>query len=231
MIPDRVMRKIKRCLALSTSANDNEAGIALRQAQALMAQYGVNREELAFADFDVAIAYTQAGKTPPRYVWLLATLVNRSFGTSTVYVPCWEGSRFRGSYEFLGPRDAVMVAAYAYEVLLRQLTRDRRAFLETLNKRLKRATKVRRGDAFAEAWVHGAAKAVTPLAMTDDVRVLHRKFQEHRHGDQLETMKERKPRPLKQYDLHASTAGYQAGSKARLSAGVTATRREELSHG
>lgn len=48
MIPDRIMRKIERCLALSQSANAHEAGIALRQAQRLMAANGLSEQDGAF---------------------------------------------------------------------------------------------------------------------------------------------------------------------------------------
>lgn len=120
MIPDRIMRKIQRCLALSQSANAHEAGIALRQAQALMGEYGVNQEDIALSDLDVAMAEISSGMRPPRYVRLLESLISQSFGTSAVYVPCRdEADRIYGRYEFIGPRDAVAVAVYAYEVLLR----------------------------------------------------------------------------------------------------------------
>lgn len=230
MIPDRVMRKIKRCLALSNSANSHEAGIALRQAQVLMEQYGVSREELALADFDMSSADVSAGRKPPRYLELLAQLINRAFATSTVYSSQRDGIRICGRFEFVGPSDAVQIAAYAYAVLQRQLIRDRRAFQSTLAKRLKRQTKVRRGDAFAEAWVAGAHQAVAPVAMSDEARELHRKYWERRYGE-LDPLKPRENPSLKQHDHHAVTAGYQAGSEARLSAGVTATRREELTYG
>lgn len=36
---ERAIRKIKHCLALAQSANENEAATALRQAQALMREY------------------------------------------------------------------------------------------------------------------------------------------------------------------------------------------------
>lgn len=37
----KVLEKIKKCLALSQSANENEAAQALKQAQALMRQYSI----------------------------------------------------------------------------------------------------------------------------------------------------------------------------------------------
>lgn len=40
---ERVIRKIKRCLALGESSNPNEAEMAMRQAQALMRTYLAQR--------------------------------------------------------------------------------------------------------------------------------------------------------------------------------------------
>nr|WP_267955454.1 DUF2786 domain-containing protein [Halomonas ethanolica] len=220
------MRKIQRCLALSQSGNANEAGIALRQAQALMAAHGVSHKELAIADFDVAFVDTRSGKTPPRYLEALAQLVNSAFGTTTVY--SWRG--WRGAFEFLGPRDAVQVATYAFEVLQRQLIRDRRSFLATQSKRLKRTTKIRRGDAFAEAWVLGAKNLVSPMSMTDEVRALHREYAQRRYGE-LKKLTTRERQPLRHHDETALDAGYAAGQAARLSPGVATTHRKELTHG
>ncbi|RCV86890.1 DUF2786 domain-containing protein [Billgrantia montanilacus] len=226
MIPDRVMRKIQRCLALSKSDNGNEAGIALRQAQVLMAEHGVSQEALAIADFDVASVDTRAGRTPPRYLESLAQLVNAAFGTTTVY--SWRG--VKGVIEFLGPRDAVLIAGYSFEVLQRQLIRDRRNFLCTQSPRLKRMTKIRRGDAFAEAWVVGVRKLVRPMAMTDEMKTLHRTYRERRFGA-LDMLTTRERQPLRRHDHVAVEAGYEAGSSAQLSAGVTRTQREGLTHG
>lgn len=235
MIPERVMRKIERCLALSSSANSHEAGIALRQAQALMAQHGVCEKDLALSDVDVTCVTSRSGITPPRYLEYLAQLINRSFGTLSLYSVRrdWTSSgqlKASGCYEFVGPRDACRVAGYAYEVLQRQLLRDRRAFMRTLNKRLKRETKRRRGDAFAEAWVAGAQQVVTPMVMTPDQEVLNVRYLERRYGN-LQVLEARSHQPLKRHDHVAVAAGFQAGKAARLSAGVDATHREALSQG
>lgn len=235
MIPDRVMRKIERCLALSKSANSHEAGIALRQAQALMAQYSVRQEDLALSDFDAACVPSRSGITPPRYLEYLAQLINRSFGTVTLYSARrdWSSSgrlKASGCYEFVGPRDACRVAGYAYEVLQRQLLRDRRAFMNTLNKRLKRETKCRRGDAFAEAWVAGAQQAVIPMTITPDRQALNERYLQRRYGN-LQALEARGHQPLKRHDHVAVAAGYQAGRAARLAVGVDATHREALTQG
>ena len=40
---DRILDKIKKCLKLSASSNANEAATALRQAQAMMAEYNITQ--------------------------------------------------------------------------------------------------------------------------------------------------------------------------------------------
>lgn len=42
-VDPKILSKIKKCLALSASSNENEAAIALRQAQRLMAEFGGDR--------------------------------------------------------------------------------------------------------------------------------------------------------------------------------------------
>ena len=49
---DKILDKIKKCLALSSSSNEHEAAIALRQAQKLMELHGIS-------DIDVKAAQAQ----------------------------------------------------------------------------------------------------------------------------------------------------------------------------
>lgn len=49
MDKEKVLDKIKKCLALGRSANEHEAAQALRQAQALMEKYKVNAEDIALS--------------------------------------------------------------------------------------------------------------------------------------------------------------------------------------
>ena len=102
--------------------------------------------------------------------------------------------------------------------------------MSTLNKRLKRETKRRRGDAFAEAWVAGAQQVVTPMVMTPDQEALNERYLERRYGN-LQVLESRSHQPLKRHDHVAVAAGFEAGKAARLSAGVDATHREALSQG
>lgn len=235
MIPDRIMRKIERCLALSRSANAHEAGIALRQAQRLMAANGLNEQDIAMASVTKHAVTARAGQTPPRYLDALASLINAAFGTQAVYSPMPYRSghqvRWVGQWQFLGTGGTSQVAAYAYEVLQRQLTRDRKAFQDDLNKRIKRATRIRRGDAYAEAWVMGAHESVVPLAMTEETVTVLEAYTAHRFGRNLETLSPRQRGRLAHHDFTAVREGYAAGRNARIHCGVEQARREELTNG
>lgn len=78
MDKQKALDKIKKCLALSRSANEYEAAQALKHAQALMAQYGVNESDVALAD--VSECERKAPKTAPKWHWALVHLCGQAFG-------------------------------------------------------------------------------------------------------------------------------------------------------
>jgi len=47
---ERIIRKIKRCLALSQSSNENEAATAMRQAQSLMYEYRLTEMDVRLSE-------------------------------------------------------------------------------------------------------------------------------------------------------------------------------------
>ncbi len=81
-IDPKILSKIKKCLALSTSDNPNEAATALRQAHALMAAHGVSTEQITMADIGEASAKsrTMARSKPAHWEGALASTVGRAFG-------------------------------------------------------------------------------------------------------------------------------------------------------
>lgn len=168
MISDRVLRKIERCLALSRSANEHEADTALRQAQRLMTKHNTSEIDVAASNIDRAAMQADAGRKPPRWLNRLATLVNAAFGTATVYEPRPAFTGWQGYFAFLGQESQVRIAAYAFEVLQRQLVSDRKAFLVSMNKRAKRIARIRRADAYATAWVSNAYEHLIPIEKSED---------------------------------------------------------------
>lgn len=188
---DSILRKIKRCLALARSSNPNEAATALRQAKALMARHGVTREDVAASDVGSHVSWAGAGKTPPVHIAMLANMVADAFGVEIVYSPMFDGERWAGRVEFYGVASAPEIAGYAFEVLGRQLKRDRSTYLAGLNKRLKRATKVRRGDLYAQGWVHAVRGQVVPHERTEQEKQAIAAYKARRWQEPLESVSAR----------------------------------------
>ncbi|MAM55847.1 MAG: hypothetical protein CMN25_00725 [Salinicola sp.] len=229
MTSDRILRKIERCLALSRSANEHEAGIALRQAQRLMVDHGINELDVAASTIGRATTQAAAGRKPPKWLDRLAALVNAAFGTLAVYEARPTFTGWEGFYAFLGEQSHARIAAYAFEVLQRQLVTDRRAFLSGMSKRAKRITKIRRSDAFASAWVLGAYEHIVPVEIaTDTVTAI-----DHYKQRYYTTLKEMNAidRGQQAADHKAMSRGFEAGRRARLHSSVAQDERRALSHG
>lgn len=229
---DSILRKIKRCLALARSSNPNEAATALRQAQALMTKHGVTREDVAASDVGSHLSRAEAGRTPPAHIAMLANMVAGAFGCEIVYAPQYDGQRWAGRVEFYGVGTAPEIAGYAFEVLGRQLKRDRNAYLATLNKRLKRATKVRRGDLYAQGWVRAVSSQVVPHTQSDQEAQAIAAYQAKRWEKPLETCRARDTTSkARSHDYGALAKGLADGEKVSFHQGVAGTSRAAIGQG
>lgn len=114
---ERVIRKIKRCLALGQSSNPNEAETALRQAQAMMDKYRLSEVDVALSE--VGETTVNAGTTRMAD-WHrgLASVSAKAFRCRVIL-------RRRVGTEvgltFVGVMPAAELAAYAYDSLYAQL--------------------------------------------------------------------------------------------------------------
>jgi hypothetical protein len=68
---------------------------------------------------------------------------------------------------FIGVGTKAELASYMFEVLIRHVKRDRKAYVEILT-RCGRASKIRRGDLFCLAWLHKIKAHVQSFASDDD---------------------------------------------------------------
>lgn len=163
---DSAIRKIKACLALGRSANANEAAAAMRQAQKLMAEHGLDEQGVAIADVGEAAATVRCTGLPAWEV-SLARQVAEAFGCEMLvsHGPLlgWGRSR-KKTFQFIGVGSAPEVAAYAQDVLSRQCARARQAHIAQQPKSCKPITKTARGDAFAKAWVWSAVEVLDRFA-------------------------------------------------------------------
>lgn len=153
---NKALDKIKKCLRLATSANPNEAAAAMRQAHALMKQYGIGQADVNMADVMECAAVAGSKKTPAKWESQLANTVSKAFACKVLF------AIGVGRWNFIG--EMAEVAGYTMTVLLRQVRQARRDFTLTKLQRCKLATKVRRADVFCEAWVYAVHKHVVAFA-------------------------------------------------------------------
>ncbi len=220
---DQALSKIKKCLALSRSANEHEAAAALRQAQALMREHGLHEQDVSLAD--VAEVRVQACSTAANAWELrLVAVIAYAFGCETFgslqgrYNDAGNFVRAR-HWVFVGMQAAPSVAGYACEVLLRQCSKARLAHIAKQPKNCKPITKTARGDAFAMGWVASASKLVERFAQPEADNALLLAYIEHQHGE-LKEGKSRNTAKARKTDFGHFAAGHLSGEGAQLNRGV-----------
>lgn len=211
------IEKIKKCLALSKSANEHEAAAALRQARALMEKFDVRDHDVLVSDIKEATVRAGAARKPAEWESYLAATACKAFGCHGLFV---QGA---GKWLFIGPAAAPEIAHYAFAVLLRQLKKERATFIAAHCKRLKTASKTRRADLFCDGWVQAVWRQVAEFANTTSAAeaaiqaYLNAKYAAR--GD-LDTVNRNADRSLRDKDWDAVRAGATAGRQATLHRGV-----------
>lgn len=177
---EKILNKIKKCLALAASDNPNEAATAMRQASALMERHGITAEAIKMSDIGEAEApsRTMARNKPAQWEAALASTVGSAFGCKLMIrrmVPK-EGGLLRkgtaindGGYIFVGLKTQAQIAVYTMEVLVRKCKKARSAFIAENLQGLAgvpggRRTATALGDQFALGWVAQIARVVQEFA-------------------------------------------------------------------
>lgn len=164
----KIIQKIKRCLALSKSSNENEAATALRQAHAMMAKYNLCVEDIKATDIKESPSKTTATKAPNVYMAALAQMIARLFGCtffiSRDLVYKNGKAQWRGNWVFFGLDGYVEIASYAFDTLCRQLKKARNDYMKTELSLVRiKKNKYARADAFCYGWVASVREKVAAL--------------------------------------------------------------------
>jgi hypothetical protein len=162
----KIIEKIRKCLALSTSANEHEAASALRQAQKLMERYGITDADVIASSVDEREARAGAYARPAVWESALVSICARTFGCRSLLA---RKGRV-GYWRFIGVGSAPEVCQYAFEVLARQIRKKRSEFIKSL--KCKRTTKVRRADIFCGAFVVALQKTVKEFSGREDAAAI-----------------------------------------------------------
>lgn len=217
---ERILDKIKKCLALSKSCNEHEAAIALRQARSLMEKHGYCDQDILAMDAADACAKAGAGKKPAMWESSLALLVSRAFGCRVIFVAQWYEA---GDWQFIGCGEAAEIASYAFTVLLRQAKSSRATYIKDKLFRCKGTTKTRRADLFCEAWVQSVSSKVQTFSTSAKQRAAIDAYIAKRHDSlgSLVPINRNVGKKLGERDLLDVWAGRCAGSEVYLHHGVS----------
>lgn len=211
MDKDKALEKIKKCLALSQSANEHEAAQAIKQAQALMRKYGLNDVDVALSEVSEASVDCALGL--PSWHQLLINQCAKAFG-----VECYKSSGGGlAEVRFYGVGGKPDLAAYAYEVLLRQVKKARREYMKNQLSQVRTGkNKTFRADKFCEAWVFAVAQKITDFAMPPQEKGVLERYRKN-----LGEIGKAKTRDVKGYASRAQLsadilAGMESGKHAQL---------------
>jgi len=220
MTKQEVIEKIKKCLALSASSNENEAEIALRQARALMDKHGIDELEMLAAGASESQTNSFAKKSPPNYESMLAANIGTAFGCHVLFTH--SKYRHHGQWKFIGCGAAPEIAMYAFQVLYRQVKRQRAEHIKTKLKRCKTVTKVRRADLFCDGWVRSVAGKIKDFVGSDEQTAVIDAYLSKNYPTLSELKsRDRNPNPnMSDRDWNDYLAGRRSGSDAELNRGV-----------
>jgi len=218
---DKIIAKIKKCLALAKSSNEHEAAAALRQAQKLMQLHGIHDLDIANADMQEESTRAGARRTPARWECELAQRVARAFDCALVLVNTGDCGR----WTFVGAAPSGEIARYAFEVLFRQVKRARAGYIKTALKRCATATRTRRADLFCDGWVGAATAQVYAWAGNEAARERAEAYLKGTHNPkQSEARNRNAGRRLSAREYVDKLAGRLAGKDAQLHRGVNGAR-------
>jgi hypothetical protein len=223
----KYIEKIKKLLALSKSANVHEAALAMEHAQRLMEEHNLTIQDVRASDVKTHEGPMAKAKVPAKHVQALAGMVASSLGCH-LFMTATEVSwgKWESRVCFIGIESAAELAGYAFDVLRRQLDRDRREHIAGM-KRCGRETKVRRADAFCTAWVWQVSSKVRRLALPPEQEAAIVAFTEKEHPN-LGKGRTRKSKGFKGSDFNSAVAGAKKGKDASLNAGIAANVRRQL---
>lgn len=226
MTKKEAIEKIKKCLALSASSSENEAETALRQAQALMVMFGVDEADMLAAGVSEAYAKAGALRQPANWESRLAGRVADAFGCNIIF----KGGMNASKWTFIGCGTSPEIATYAFEVLFRQLKRQRAEHIKTALKRCKTATKTRRADLFCEGWVQSVAGKISSLAGSEEQDAQIDAYMQLTYPSlvDMKTRNRNKSANLSNRDYNDFAAGRNHGKNAELNRGVDGSQSAGL---
>lgn len=178
---ESIIQKIKHCLALSKSSNENEVATALKMARSLMQKHQVTENDVHLLEIKEALMKTNTRVKPPRWENRLASLVSGVFDCRLIHTSRIDPKNGKnvGYWKFIGLEPSPEIANYAMKVLMRQLKNSREKYIdEVLSMEKLRSTQIERADLFCEGWVMGAEIAIGEFKITPETKAMTDRYLE-----------------------------------------------------
>lgn len=221
---DRIVDRIKKCLALSASSNEYEAEAALRQARKLMEAHDITELDVRAAEAEERRAKSRAVAKPSGWETALACKVSQGFGCEVLFSRAgWGQASFHlGEWAFIGCGVAPEIACYAFTALLRQARRARDEYVKNQLRRCKSATKTRRADLFSDGWVRAVTGTINAFAGNEQQEAAIAAYMERHYPSlrELKAIDRNGTRRLRDHEYDDLVAGHHSGRDARLDRGV-----------
>jgi hypothetical protein len=220
---ERILRKIKRCLALSKSANEHEAATALRQAHALMEKHQLDLTDVEASEIKIVNILSHF-KSHPYWAQLLYSTIAKAFSCTSY--GC------RNEVTFVGENSKPELCGYALDVLLRTLNSNRTDFIakkeaEIKNEhgnswKIKASDKTMMGKGFAEGWIYGVYEGIKAFAgtLSDEENEKHTTALEKKDKKLIGRVSKSKPASDHKAGRTGVHSGYAAGSKVSIHPGM-----------
>lgn len=226
----RYIEKIKKLLNLARKTTfAHEAAAAISQAKKIMMKYNISSEDIECADICEASSRgtPSSAERPPEYMVHLAAVIAIAFGVrwymDRVYYP-----RPKNKIIYYGPAERPEIAAYAFDVLARQLHKGRRDYILGLHRNIKPVNKTKRADVWCLAWVAGAYELISEYEITESEQTLMELYRVKKFNtNEIKTGEARKPGKVRGSD-NAANSGWIAGRNATFNQALTTRSNEEL---
>lgn len=218
MTNERILEKIRKCLALANDkrGDPNTAAIALRQAQALMRQHNIDEVSVdASICGDQYLQSKFSVKKPAQWETNLMVRVAEAFACDVLWAAGGPAPTRKGHWRFVGPKGHLEVCIHTAIVLMRQLLAARNTFVrEQVPDYWNRGRKSQEADSFCRGWIVEVCKTVAAYADPDGtLKDARHKYLTAKLNVNLEMTVQTNKRRVTSSGF---SAGAEQGSKVRL---------------
>jgi len=180
-----LLKRLKKCMALSASPEPHEAAAAMRHAQAIMKELGITEADLAGIEMEERVVKTREGFGRCRVMMHLSNMLEDIFGVESVFERN-PGSADRLNVRYIGAHERVLMAEYCHRVVWRAMMASWEKYLEDHPYYKGNAGK---RMSFCIGWLSEVRSKVEAINIEDKEKNAIRAHMERRYGKSLTTIK------------------------------------------